>query len=71
MPKRVCEITLKEYLEKRHQELLNETLKYTEMSKECNDDACKLQYDLQYDIAKASLNEVNNIIALCEKRKRY
>lgn len=71
MPKRVQDVTLKEYCDKRKLELMNDIVKYNDLSNQCEDESCKIQYDIQYDIAKATLKELNNIIALCEKRKRY
>ena len=65
MPKRVTEETLKEYLDRRRKELSKDVDKYDEC------EATKLEYQLNYDIARAVLKELNNIDTLCTERKRY
>lgn len=71
MPKRIMEETLKEYLDRRRNELSKDVDKYDELANTCTDEDCKLEYQLNYDIARAVLKELNNIDTLCQKRKRY
>lgn len=71
MPKRVVKVTLKEYLDKRRKELSKEIDKYEELARTAECEASKLEYQLNYDIARAVLKELNNIDTLCIERKRY
>lgn len=70
MPKRISDETLLEYCRRRQRELVNDLDRY-EIQSLTVEDSCKLEAQLNYDITKARLNELNNIIAICEKRKRY
>lgn len=71
MPKRMNEETLLEYCRRRQKELVNDLDKYEiyGLCAESEDD--KRNAQMNYDITKARLSELNNIIALCDKRKRY
>ena len=71
MPKRVTEETLKEYLDRRRKELSKDVDKYDELACCADCEATKLEYQLNYDIARAVLKELNNIDTLCTERKRY
>ena len=71
MPKRISDETLLEYCRRRQRDLVNDLDKYEIQSLCVEDEQCKLEMQLNYDITKARLNELNNIIAICEKRKRY
>ena len=70
MPKRISDETLLEYCRRRQRDLVND-LDKDEIQSLCVEENCKLEAQLNYDITKARLNELNNIIAICEKRKRY
>ena len=70
MPKRISDDTLLEYCRRRQRDLVNDLDRY-EIQSLSVEENCKLEAQLNYDITKARLNELNNIIAICEKRKRY
>lgn len=70
MPKRISDETLLEYCRRRQRDLVNDLDRY-EIQSLSVEENCKLEAQLNYDITKARLNELNNIIAICEKRKRY